>query len=151
MNISHKKNHFIKLIWIQKWTLNRICCIRNSRQTNDRNGQKQNANKYLFRPFKSFWHIRPQYPNRKLKYYGTKWINLELFQTYLTERKQYVDFDHTKSDMLDINTGVPQGSIFAPLLFIIYINDMSKVCDLFAFIVYADDTLFIIYYYYPVS
>ncbi len=77
---------------------------------------------------------------QKLKYYGFKGINLELFQNYLTERKPYVDFDNTKSDMLDINTGVPQGSILGPLLFIIYINDMSKVCDLFAFIVYADDT-----------
>ncbi len=58
---------------------------------------------------------------QKFKYYGIKGINLELFQNYLTERKQYVDFDNTKSDMLDINTGVPQGSILGPLLFIIYI------------------------------
>ncbi len=43
---------------------------------------------------------------QKLKYYGIKGINLELFQNYLTETKQYVDFDNTKSDMLDINTGV---------------------------------------------
>ncbi len=41
---------------------------------------------------------------QKLKYYGIKGINLEFFQNYLTQRKQYVDFDNTKSDMLNINT-----------------------------------------------
>ncbi len=63
---------------------------------------------------------------QKLEYYGIKGTNLELFQNYLTERKQYVEFDSTKSNMLDINTGVPQGSILGPLLFIIYINENVK-------------------------
>ncbi len=35
--------------------------------------------------------------------------NLNFFQNYLTNRKQYVEFDDTKSDMLDITTGVPLG------------------------------------------
>jgi len=76
----------------------------------------------------------------KLEYYGIKGTPLKLFDSYLTNRKQYVDFEDTESDMLDITTGVPQGSILGPLLFIIYINDMANVSKLFHSIIYADDT-----------
>ncbi len=62
-----------------------------------------------------------------------------MFENYLLKRKQYVEFDDSKSDILDINTGVPQGSILGPLLFIIYINDIANVSDIFYFIIYADN------------
>ena len=75
-----------------------------------------------------------------LKYYGLDDIAIKLFRSYLTNRYQYVQIENAKSQLLEINTGVPQGSILGPLLFIIYINDISQSSDTFDFIAYADDT-----------
>ena len=61
-------------------------------------------------------------------------------ESYISDRKQYVDLDGTKSDMLTVKTGIPQGSILGPLLFIIYINDIANSSKIFSFIIYADDT-----------
>ena len=77
---------------------------------------------------------------QKLSYYGINGTPLNLMQNYLTNRKQYVDIDGTISDTTLISTGVPQGSILGPLLFIIYINDLSNASELFKYIMYADDT-----------
>ena len=76
----------------------------------------------------------------KLKYYGINGRNLNLFSSYLNNRKQYSEIDHIKSNMLPITTGIPQGSILGPLLFIIYINDFAQASKMFNFIIYADDT-----------
>ena len=76
----------------------------------------------------------------KLKYYGLDDTAIKLFRSYLTNRYQYVQMENAKSQILEINTGVPQGSILGPLLFIIYINDISQSSDKFDFLAYADDT-----------
>ena len=76
----------------------------------------------------------------KLKYYGINGTNLNLFSSYLNNCKQYTEIDHVKSNMLPITTGIPQGSILEPLLFIIYINDFAQASKMFNFIIYADDT-----------
>ena len=76
----------------------------------------------------------------KLEYYGIRDNALELFKSYLSNRKQYVVLDTIQSDSVNIVTGVPQGSILGPLLFTIYINDIITCSDKFKFIVYADDT-----------
>ncbi len=55
-------------------------------------------------------------------------------------RKQCVDIDSTKSEVKNITTGVSQGWILGPLLFIIYINDIANASKLPNFIIYADDT-----------
>ncbi len=76
----------------------------------------------------------------KLKFYGFCETAINLMQSYLTERIQYVQMDDVKSDYCSVTTGIPQGSILGPLLFIIYMNDIAEASDLFDFILYADDT-----------
>ena len=79
----------------------------------------------------------------KLHCYDIRNTPLDLFKNYLTNRKQHVEID-TKSKMGEIQTGVPQGSIIGPLLFIIYINDIKTSTELFNVITYyADDTTLI--------
>ena len=56
-----------------------------------------------------------------LKYYGLEGSTLQLCKSYLKNRKQYIDIEEIKSDILPITIRVPQGSILRPLWFIIYI------------------------------
>ena len=77
---------------------------------------------------------------KKLKYYGFNGVTLSWFKNYLSDRTQFIDFDGTQSSMLHLNTGVPQGSILGPLLFIIYMNDISAASNVFVGVLYADDS-----------
>lgn len=76
----------------------------------------------------------------KLEYYGFRGIVLEWFKNYLTNRKQYVSYQSVNSELQDIKCGVPQGSILGPLLFILYMNDITSTSSMLEFILFADDT-----------
>ena len=79
----------------------------------------------------------------KLQYYGITGTSLQWFKSYLTGRRQYVQFKDSLSSQSPLTTGVPQGSILGPLMFIIYMNDIAEVTDKFHFTIYADDTTLI--------
>ena len=76
----------------------------------------------------------------KLNYYGIKDCSYKLLESYLKDRQQFVNMNNEQSEKLHLSTGVPQGSILGPLLFIIYINDMHLCSNKFKTISYADDT-----------
>ena len=76
---------------------------------------------------------------QKLHYYGIRDTALNWFRSYLTKHTQYVECNGVSS-IKKIETGVSQGSILGPLLFIIYMNDIHTVSDNLNFILYADDT-----------
>ena len=77
---------------------------------------------------------------QKLSSYGIRGLANRWFQSYLQDREQYVNFKNVLSSKSKIITGVPQGSILGPLLFLLYINDICKSSELLRFILYADDT-----------
>ena len=75
----------------------------------------------------------------KLKALGLSQDVSRWFQSYLSDRQQLVDVSGTLSSHANISCGVPQGSILEPLLFLIYVNDMSgAVCN--KLLLYADDS-----------
>ena len=63
-----------------------------------------------------------------------------LIKSYLTNRKQYTEVVGEKSDTLSIQFGVPQGSILGPLLFLLYMNDITNSSKLGSFVTFADNT-----------
>ena len=77
---------------------------------------------------------------RKLQHYGIDGNSLNLIKSYLTNRFQYVQFENSDSSLLEVKTGIPQGSILGPLFFSILINDLVNCSTKFQFLMYADDT-----------
>ena len=60
----------------------------------------------------------------KMKYYGIRHAELEWFSRYLMNRQQCVSIKGTSSTLLEVKSGVPQGSILGPLIFCLYMNDI---------------------------
>ena len=73
---------------------------------------------------KAFDTVHHEILIKKLQYYGIDGTALKWFESYLSNRKQYISSQDISKNCLDIICGVPQVSILGPLLFLIYVNSI---------------------------
>ena len=77
---------------------------------------------------------------QKLYHYGVRGCAHDWFTSNLSNRSQFVTYNGVKSNLNNVKCGVPQGSILGPLLFLLYINDLSFACKRTFPVLFADDS-----------
>ena len=81
---------------------------------------------------------------RKIESYGIRGVPLQLITCYLTGRSQIVKIGKSFSDSKATEIGVPQGSVLAPILFLLYVNEIPNIFADFNACLFADDTTFLV-------
>ena len=92
---------------------------------------------------KAFDCVNHQILLKKIRSFGIIGSAYNIIMSFLSQREQFVKVRESFSETLPISVGVPQGSILAPTLFLIFINDFLKLPLNSTSFAYADDTTFL--------
>ena len=88
---------------------------------------------------KAFDTVDHQILLAELNRYGIRGVSNDLFKLYLSNHNQHVSINGYKPGLAAINCGVPQGSVLASLLFLLYINDLNQAIK-FCKVHHSDNT-----------
>ncbi|MEW8548082.1 MAG: reverse transcriptase family protein, partial [Candidatus Thiodiazotropha sp.] len=90
---------------------------------------------------KAFDKVPHQRLLHKLEYYGVRGGTLSWIKEFLSGRSQQVILEGQKSSQKEVLSGVPQGTVLGPLLFLAFINDLPEVVKTSEARLFADDCL----------
>ena len=76
---------------------------------------------------------------QKFEYYGVSGKELKWFRNYMTNRSHVVHCHGETSERMYVKTGVPQGSVLCPIMFLLFINDISQSVTQAFINMFADD------------
>ena len=89
---------------------------------------------------KAFDTVNHDISLEKLKAYAIQSGNLKWFRSYLSNRKQFILYDDFKTEVKIVKFGVPQSSMLGPLLFLIFVNDISNSTKVLHPVLFVGDT-----------
>ena len=102
----------------------------------------------ISKAFDSVPHKELLYKLWRIGITGNLW---QWFREYLSEQKHFVHIDGSSSGLLPVKSGIPQGSILGPLLFLIYINDLPECITYASCCLFADDANFSNPFHHPTT
>lgn len=114
-----------------------LCLLDNWTKALDNGGQIDIIYTDFEKAFDRVPHKRLIY---KLKSYGMSDKLVTWIEAFLCDRKQSVVINGKSSSAKSVLSGIPQGSVLGPLLFVIYVNDLPPTCDYAPLFLFADDS-----------
>ena len=90
---------------------------------------------------KAFDKVSHHHLFHKLYHYGIRGNTLNWIKNFTLSRSQCVVVDGQQSDLTEVSSGVPQGTVLAPILFLCFINDLPNRITSSKIKLYADDVL----------
>ena len=103
--------------------------------------KNRNFTRVLFIDFSSAFNtIQPHVMVQKLKDLNLRNDIIAWVLEFLTHRRQYVKLNDSPSELVQINTGAPQGCVLSPTLYTIYTNDYRSCKNNTILIKFADDS-----------